>query len=483
MTAPPVALELRATVGGLEVPHGIPAAGPAAGVFAVGEVPVPWGRDDLFAHPVPATGLLQLFDASNRWALEQDLVGTPVVLRYAGYLSPLLPAADEPYFRGRVGEGVTLRRQTVTWGGRKFEGTLITLPLRSILVDLANIIPTAAWPEETLEARRARIAAACIRYLPGGIFVEVAGTTTAGLLAAVPATEQVSMLEHIAGLYAAYGSHTYTYDPARQRIDHVPRRLLTTVAGRAQQVGALTRDESAAPQRIGAYAFPGSAMIGGSAFIDAGQLSYDPARNMTAPPRITRVQVEAPTGTTELPLPAADEVETGVRVQTVSTTMTTAAAVTAAATALRDMAAGEGAQWILDPLSWAEDRSGPLEDAEAARLLLCGYESTALVFLQRSWLPTYGLPPLFGIRGGTITYRAGSWDVQVILAPVAVTGVQHPIAWDEIDAGPGDYELRWYDGDHPSGLHGSLSYEDIGYVATGLGVVLPGPDRGWDFFA
>jgi hypothetical protein len=481
-------LALKVSLNGTDLPGTIPAGGPAAGPFAVGAASVDWGRDDQLKHPDPSTGTLQVFDASNRWALDQDIVGAPVVLRYVGTAdadTPVTATLDLAYFRGRVGEGVTTRRHVLSWGGQQFDGTLVTLPLRSIMVDLANITPTVAWPEETLEARRARLAALVARLIPGGITLRTVGTVgtqpaanfpAGASVAAVAANAQKSLLAHIQSLYDVYGSDRCIYRQATQSITYGARQLYTGRAAAVLAAYGTGGTGAAARGRVGAFIRPAAATDSVTTWLGASDLEYGEDRALTSPARITRVQVTTPTGTVlERLVPGADEQETTARAATLTTPCTIALYQAAAADELLSLATRELAEWSLGRVRWESGRGGVFTQ-DQARMLLGGYETNDRLFLQGSFAPLYGLRPIVGFIGGTITYDNGQWVVEATPAPVATSDLLHPIAWGG-ELGP----VSW--GGGAGGFHPSVTWGDLRHVGTGLGKVGPGPDQGWDYYA
>jgi hypothetical protein len=87
---------------------------------------------------------------------------------------------------------------------------------------------------------------------------------------------------------------------------------------------------------------------------------------------------------------------------------------------------------------------------------------------------------VFGVMGGTIAYSREGWDLTLSLAPITTTQKQHSITWEEIDDGSTTFELQWHDTDHTRGLHESVTYEDMAFCSTGLGVSTIPADVGWD---
>lgn len=473
------------TVNGVTLPTST--AGRPPGQVLLDPATFTWGRADPLEQPTPATGQVLVFDATNRWATATRLTGAPVVVSVNLY-APLeqgdFTNTQTVIFRGRVGEGLTVTRHTMNWNGTRVEGTLVELPLRSLLVDLANIVPTVAWPAETLEARRARLAAACASVLPGGI--TVGSKWQAATVAAVAVAEQRPLLQHLSELYDSCGADRYAFDPTDQSLWPIRRRV---VPGRS--LGRLYRDPrpEAAPDATGAFIVTDTVPYVNNDFVltrawwDAARLVQDPAAGLAAPALITRVQVATPGGAvTEALVPGVSEAAVGIRTAGVTSQATDSAHITAAVADLQQFATVEAAQWTLAPITWAETINGPADYITNLMLLIGGTEESDGLFLQRTWLRTYGIRPVVAVIGGTVTYTGGGWQVTATVTPVVYTGKLHPISWPEVDDGTTTNRLKIYTDGLPHGdaLHESVTCEDLMFVSCGLGVAAPGPDAGWD---
>lgn len=466
------------------------AAGPGPGGVVEGQIVVDglwvrWGRSAVLEQPDPATGQLQLFDSTKTWATDRDVDGLPVTLRWEG-LADGVPSSGV-FLRGRIGK-VTVKRHTVTNpDGSRLRGSLVTMPLRSLVADGGNRVPTASWPAETLEARRARLAA---------LVTSIATTVTVRDYWKVPnvepvaAVDQVSLLDHLVALYDSCGADRLTYLPNDQSLSFIPRRDYYTVRGLAglfwNQAGqANNRAEKGA--YIRSYALtPTGGATGLPNYLDAAALETD-QDTISRVARVTRVLLDHPdeaaayaTRNVELTVPGVNEAVVGERTAQLSSQVAWNAYADVAASDFVSFVQKEGAAWQLPALTWRTRKSGGWEAARQGQTLLAGGETTTVMFLQRSWLPEYGIRPIFGVMGGVIGYRDGGWEIELELAPVVTTLWQHAITWEEIDDGSTAYEVQWHDDDHPQGMHETLTYDDLAYCSTGMGVVTIPADQGWD---
>jgi hypothetical protein len=223
-------------------------------------------------------------------------------------------------------------------------------------------------------------------------------------------------------------------------------------------------------------------------YLDGAALEFDDDAGFVRGPssRISRVQVshkDAGNGfatRSAVVMTGVDESLHGVRAARLESAVAWNAWADLAGEDLADFAAKEGAAWHLGgPVRWRTALSGGFEDPDHS-VLLYGGEVQSFFFLQRTWLPEFGIRPVFGMIGQTITYRDGGWDLEMELSPVVSDVPQHAITWEEIDNGSTTYEVQWWDEDHPRGMHESLTLDDLGYVSTGLAVTTIPPDTGWD---
>jgi hypothetical protein len=317
-------------------------------------------------------------------------------------------------------------------------------------------------------------------------------------VAPVAAKDQTSVLDQLTAVFASSGADRIDYLPGADSLLFLVRRDYPNERGVA---GLWWDANTAGYARAGQGAYirtysmtPPGGSAGTPLYLDAATIEYDPADGMTTPPRFTRAQLAHPdlngtpayeTRNTEIRVPLedgsyADESVHGVRVAKLESLV---AWNNYADTALSDQAfmlRREGSRWVLGDLVLTTRRTGGFETADIARLLLAGYERVSPIFLQRSWLSTYGLRPVFGVMGGAIAYSREGWDLTFSLAPITTTQKQHSITWEEIDDGSTTFELQWHDGDHTRGLHESVTYEDMAFCSTGLGVSTIPADVGWD---
>lgn len=478
----------------------------ATGLMVVDGFTTTWGRSDIWEQQDPATGQLVIFDPSGTWATGADRRGQLVTVSWEGTAPPAaatpggiglgtgsnypsqLPDAggfiSRVIFRGRIGSPITVRPKTVKVNGVRVRGSLVTLPLVSILLDLANRVPDVAWPEETAAVRAARIVQLAGASLPALLVREFWQPILQGPVAA---TQQVSLLDHLVNLFDSCGAERFSYLAELQRVEYISKRGYGTARGH----GTLWWDPvGAGTGRAGKGVYiraTGNQVV--ARYLDAGALEYPDNSGMVQRERITRVEVKYPDGavtpkweerTIVALVPDADEATLGARALRLDSDITASAYATVAANDVVNMAANEGSSWRLSTFHWSTRRTGGFEDADQAAGLLLAGEETAMYFIQRSWLTGYGLRPVFAIMGQTIGYSRGGWDIDIELAPMSSGPSQHAISWSEVDDGSATYEVQWWDDDHPRGMHESVTYEDLGFVHRGLNVTTAGPDKGFD---
>lgn len=461
-------------------------------------VTVRWGRSEVTDQPDPATGRLRVFDMTGTWAGNLDLRGRRVDLRWSGTNPQTGTTATLYYWRGRVGAPIRQARRTVVHPvtGATITGALVDLPLVSILVDLANRVPTVDWPAETLGARATRVQTEAV----------AAGALTAVLVrdfwetpqvAPVAAAEQVSILDHLTALYDSSGADRYGYFPHEQTTSNLVRKHLPSF----RSLGKLRRrpatDTWHPRAGKGVYAVsegiapPDLGPAGVEMYVDGNHLEYDPADGATQQARITRVNLshkDSGAGyaqrTGMLAVPGTDEAVSGVRSASLTSIIAWNSWADLSLSDLAEMVRWEGSRWRTEPVRLTTRKLGGFEGVGEATYLLQGVESNTVVFLERTWLPAMGIRPVFGIMGATITYERGGWDLELELLPVSTGDTkQHALSWEEIDDGTAGNTVEWWDGDHPNGMHETLTLDDLGYVGRGLNVSAPGPDTGWDVIA
>jgi hypothetical protein len=444
---------------------------------------VTWGRARAMDQMDPPTAALQVFDPTGTWALGLR-PGLPVLLEQH---APLQSGAPVAMFRGRIA-GVSVTPRTV--GG--IDGWQVALTCTSLLLDLANLIPQTAWPAETVAARAARLSIEC-GSSGGGLsvtFPTITGGASwgTGNVAAVPAGSQVSIWDHLLNLFDSVSTMRLSYLPGPHRFYGLPRRRYDTL----RTLARLTRDTTGPRGGAGAYVTtvqtPTDATSPAAVpqFLDGGQVTR-PAVGVSRDQgsRLTRARVTyadaavaGAAAAVEAYVPNVNEIIDGAKVFAQSSIITDAAWAAQQATDLALWANEEQQGWRLPPLSWRV-RDGFTTADQAAQFLACG-ESAGVVFLTGTWQAARGIRPVVGIIGGTVTYTDGAWELDLNPAQVATVRTQHPISWDEIDDGTTGNRLEWHDGEHPNGLHSSVTWDDIRYVGLGLGMPSVPADRGWD---
>jgi hypothetical protein len=462
------------------------------GPIALDALSVSWGREAAMDQPGAATATVRLFDPTGVWATGRELIGQPLLLSwtatYPGETSPRRKA----FFRGRVTAAKLSRRSVSnTATGGTVTGTEVELGASSLLTDLANRVPFEAWPDETLEARRARVAT----WASGPVAsVTVRDYWKPPHVAPVAAADQPSVLDSLLGLYDSAGPDRMVYDPDAQTVDWLNRRNYGNTG--LGQLWWKVAGEGTAMEGRGAYATVRTTTANADnkatnrhhldgAFLEAaeGLLSKDISS------RVTRVEVAhkdsgaAFAARVETALVAGtDEGSQGVRAIRHDSQVTWNDYALHAAQDLAGMAGAEAAGWSTGSLTYRADLAGGFEYFDQfAEILLSGMEANSPVFIQRAWFTGLGIRPHMVIVGGTIAYEGG-WRSTIDIQPTSsIPGVaQHAISWSEIDDGSTTYELQWHDEDHPRGLMESLTYEDIGFVARGLGVTTAPTNPDWD---
>ena len=396
-------------INGVDVASG--AAGPGDGLMVVDGLRVKWGReaDEILDQPDPATGSLTLFDATRTWATSADRRGLPVTIRYQG-TAPDGSTVSAVYFRGRIGAPVRVVRRDVhrRVDGELVRGSLVSVPLQSALVDLANITSRFSWPLETMGARFDRIVGLAQLYghLTGGGALRDYWRVPE--VAPVPAKDQADLLESLVDCFDSAGADTYTYRPSADAVVNVERReILTVTYGRLWWDGT---DPTQARAGQGAYVrainlnpMPWDASDGPGLYLDAASLEYDPGDGLTSPPRITRVALTHPSDqdsyndrTVEVPVqrepfdPAGghaplDERTLGVRAARADSIIAWTHYADLAASDTERLVRREGSRWQLAPLRLSTRRTGGFETVAQAQLLLGG-----------SRAPVAGVPPAVG---------------------------------------------------------------------------------------
>jgi hypothetical protein len=478
------------TLSGADIAAGATTGGPVA----LDDLSVTWGRDQIMDQPTPATAGVALFLPDPTWAAGRELIGEPLNLSFTA-TKPGTGPVRQVFFRGRVTSADLARRSVSNTDGTTTHGAVLTLGASSLLTDLGNRVPFEAWPEETMDARRARIAAYTTAVASS---VTIRDYWQPAHVGPVAATDQPSVLDSLTGLYESSSPDRMTYLPDDQRVYFVGRREISArtlaqiwwnVAGEGTArdgKGAYIRARTIPAGLIGA-----NSLAGPPQYVDAAAADYQGSLVKDITSRITRVEV-AHQDSLSTPTAFADRVETALVAGTNEATQGVRAArldsqicwnnyAQTQASDLASMVGREGAGWATEAITYRADLAGGFESFDqAAALLLTGAESSSMVFLARSWFPQLGIRPVLGLIGGQIGYTGG-WRVEGTFQPVSsADNAMHAMSWDEIDDGSTTYQLEWHDEDHPRGLHESVTYEDIGFCGLGLGVVTTPADQGWD---
>jgi hypothetical protein len=441
---------------------------------ALAGLSVSWGTDEAVGQHDLATGRLLIFDRTKTWAVTTRLIGLQVRLGWT------TGTDDGLFFRGRITEVKVTPR---TAGG--VDGSLVECRLVSVLADLANVIPVTSWAAQTYGNRRAAIDTAA-----GDVLATI--DTGSALIDSWPmrayaAADQVSVLRHLASLYESRGGLRYVWDPDTKNVAEVSRHHNAW-----RTLGALVSTPTGA--RIAAEDMTASGVGGGPASVtlDGSTTGYEPGDGirLTGVQHVTEAQLTYPDAAagTDVTLSqiliyrlGRDPEATGPRVGTLDSDVTANAQAQLALARFAEILDNEGMAWRMEPLTWrTADHGGGFPDEGTMRLLLAGTETVQPVFLTRSIFATLGLRPVVGVQGGVIAHDGDGWLFELNPAPVFTSSTQHAITPEEIDDGSPGNEVQWWDGDHPHGLHESLSIDDLRYVGLGVGVTSYPADTGWD---
>jgi hypothetical protein len=450
---------------------------------------VTWGRAELFGQPDPATAVVEVFDPSGTWATGLDSLDQADLMGDAVDIGATIDGADWTSFRGRIDRVAVA---PATFDG--IAGARVSLSLVSRLALYGSQSTGSAWPEETHGARLARLVTRLSAFGSGGVTgvdpPSADATKDARLVAAAPADE--NLLENLGRLADAWPA-TYSYHPHDSEVRMIARRSYarTGIAG-LDTADGITGAVIASHGGLHVVPF-GSSYGSPRMFLDgAGTGAADESGWVarTAEQRITSVSVAyknkaaAYADATVLTSSSRAISTSTAQRATLETVLVETAAVTALADELLAQVTDEGAAWRPAPVVLDTTFTGGFTDALTARHLLAGGETPAVVFLQRTLLPRLGIRPVFAVIGGTIGHLAGAWRLTLTLAPVFTSERQHAVTWAEIDDGTEANTLRWHgDGaDHADTFHESVTFPDLGYCSTGLGVLTPGPDTGWDTY-
>lgn len=453
---------------------------------------VSWGRAEVMDQPSPATASFTLFDPTMTWAVGRDLIGQLVALNRTA-TKPNVGVLTNAFFLGRVTSAKVTRHSVRSPDGSIVHGTRIAFAASSLLNDLANRIPREDWPAETMEARRARIASYCTGVASPVIIRTYWGTPN---VAPVATANQVSIYDHLQNLYSSCGADRWTWLPWSQQAIQLERRdyggngmgqLHWNVAGEGtgrDGLGAYIWGIARPPYENGLTMVP--------LYLDAAMIEFDPqdgiSKDITS--KITRVDLQYPelnngyqNQTVTQLVPGVDESVSGVRTNSVQSLVAFNGFAVQASQDLATMAQKEGSGWKLDTFTIRTGlNGGGFDNWDQLTNLLLGAEVIGYWFIQRSWFAQMGIRPAFAICGGTIQYTGGEWRLDCHVAPVNTNPTpQHPISWSEVDDGSATYQLEWWDGDNPRGLHESVTYEDIVFVSRGVGMTTTPADQGWDF--
>lgn len=439
------------------------------GLVAVDQLALSWGRASVLEAPTPATLQLTVRDHSRRgeFAGRTDLIGQVVVVGWA-----TTDGWAGVNFRGRITDVATRPRRGAVAG----RGWTTTIAASSLEVGLANwkVPKGTTYPAETFAARRSRID----KLLPLGRFdggIVLPTRLDLGLpAAALPSTDLDTLtaaqvdasgktaLDLLRELFASLSPLPMVYDPEFDQLTYAPRRRYAySSAGMTQSVRMLPAAEAG-----GRYVPTALSQLR----LDAAHLEHTGPAAQGIAARLTRVEVgyldetaayAARTAAKTLPGAALIEGDIGRRTMTVDTIHATAAGAVQLAGLYGEFAENEARTPRLDVIGYSTRRE-PLPDGLHARLLLSGHERPGELFLRGSWLPQLRLRPVVGILGGTVTYAAGHWSIEMNPAPVVVDPA--PFTWGPITAAS-----QAGSGVRLSDIDSSVKLGDLGFVDVGPG--------------
>jgi hypothetical protein len=484
-------------IGGTDIAPGLPGDGSLAGLVALGGLRVTWGTDQPMDQAPPSTAAVSIMDFTRTWATDTDRIGVPVVLSWSTTVQ------TKVFFRGRV-TALQLRRVHVARpGGGTVPATRIDLDCSSLEVDLANRYPTeTSWPAETVVARAARIAAYCTGVADGGVFTRDYWATAQA--AAVDDPSSTSIRDLLLQLFNSTGGDRMIYSPDKRTYEWLGRARADARTLQRLWIGGAAHPR----EGMGAWVGPDQPFFttsgvdsgnAGALFLDADVLEYDEGLSRQASSRINRSSVTSLDAgaadaqvTTVRVDPAAYEWSLGTRSVTLDSLHNFNPWAALLAEDLLAMATQEGAAWRPGRMRWDVRKTGGFRVHQQVSQLLRGCQAGYAVSINGSFLSAYNIRPVFRVTGGVITYegaRTPGWVVDFDLAGFATSGggnasptptLQHAITFEEIDDGSTANTIAWYDGDHPHGLHESVTFEDLGFVGRGLAAATIGPNTGWD---
>jgi hypothetical protein len=476
----------------------------AAAPVALSGVAVTWGRSEMFGQADPATARLEVFDPTSAWATGTDARDTTDLVEEHLLIGWTHEGVDRVLFRGRVA-GVAV--EPATAGG--VDGARVLIDATSRIADLGNSAAPARGAE-ILGDRLAALQSAAAGYFADAVqFITAPGSNVVGnsynhypqTVRPVPA--DASTYAAVVALYDATASKL-SYLPDQRWLLGIDRRtapvarglagLVRAAAGEAREGQGAYRASLAITLRQGQTGTAGSPNATPRRLYLDGAVTGRPDGGWLtrrAEQRVARLDLTYRASTTYADTVATRTVgrrfiPAGPSVQSAAVEVETVGATDAGLLAddYADALASEGAGWIPTPVTLDTAVTGGFDTLDQATELLAGGETTSLLFLQRTGYPRLRQRPVFGVMGGVIEHYAGAWRVTLNPTPVFSSERQHAVTWAEIDDGTEANTLRWH-GDgaaHADALHESVTFADLAYCSTGLGVTVPGPDTGSDTY-
>lgn len=377
------------------------------GMGLAGVLEASWGRAKLTENHEAQIGTFSVYDADGAFAT-RDYRGLDVNFYWD---APGLTGPRQ-FFRGRVSDEALVPNRPGPRG--HLRGATLELTCTGRLTELGNRLTGAAvWPAESGAARMARLAA-------------LAAPTVATIDyrdywdAATMAEREVDDADVLSLLYAMFdtaGGDRLNYDPQSNVIGYVSRRRVAGATRRAFLAADAESGRVIARATHAAGETP-PPMIDGNHLEGEGKL----LRSVTS--WITRVSATytaaGGVGGTVTALDAAAEAALGRRALALSTELDDPGAAQTAATEWFAILREEATMRQPEPVTYRADRAGGFPSLEAALVLIGGVERGGghVLFVSGTPWAQLGVPPCFGLIGGTVRYLNGGWQPTLNLAPV-----------------------------------------------------------------